>query len=262
MEVYLTSLFEQTDIYLLVLVRLLGFFVIMPVFGGTNVPMMVRIGLSVIIAGIIMSTQTITIAPYDENIIAYGVLILKEIAVGVILGFSVYFILATLYMAGQLIDFQIGFSMVSVFDPVSQLQVPVTGNIYYFMVSALMVVTNAHHAIFSALFYSYTALPIGISDVLSNELMEIILRVLSTYFVISIKIALPITGAILVMDAALGMMTKTAPQINIFSVGIPLKMIAGLTIIWATVDMLVPVSNNLFSQIYSNLFNVIKGMMP
>lgn len=262
MDVFLTDLFEQTDLYLLIVVRLLGFFVIMPIFGGTNVPMIVRIGLSVIVGGIILSTQAIGPVEYDNNVFAYGVLIAKEIVVGIIMGFSVYFILSTLYMAGQLIDFQMGFSMVSVFDPVSQLQVPITGNLYYFLIAAIMLVTNAHYTIFRALFYSYQALPIGVSDILSNEMMMTIINILSSYFVISVKIALPLTGAILVLDAALGLMTKTAPQVNIFSVGVPIKLIAGLLIIWTTSDMVIPVSSNLFSEIYNNLFEIIKGLMP
>lgn len=262
MDIFLTGLFEQTDLYLLIIVRLLGFFVIMPIFGGTNVPMIVRIGFSVAVAGIIISTQAVGPVEYDNNVFAYGVLITKEIVIGIILGFSVYFVLSTLYMAGQLIDFQMGFSMVSVFDPVSQLQVPITGNLYYFFVGVIMVVTNAHHTIFRALFYSYQVLPIGASDIFSNEVMMTVIRILSSYFVISVKIALPLTGAILVLDAALGLMTKTAPQVNIFSVGIPIKLIAGILIIWSTSDMIIPVSSNLFDEIYKNLFEIIKGLMP
>lgn len=260
MEIFLTSLFEQTDIYLLIIVRLLGFFVIMPIFGGTNVPNIPKLGLSMIIAGIILSTQTIEIVYYD-SVIAYAILIAKELIVGIILGFTVYLTMAVLYLAGQLIDFQIGFSMVSVFDPVSQIQVPVTGNLYYFFVSAIMVITGAHFTIFKALFYSYTAIPIGTSALISNEVITLFFNMLTSYFIISVKIAMPIMGAILVLDAALGIMTKTAPQLNIFSIGIPLKMIFGLWLIWSTSDMLMSVSDFLFNEIYTNLFNMIKGLM-
>lgn len=262
MDVVLTSLFEQTDIYLLIVVRLLGFFVIMPVFSGNNVPTITRIGLSVIIAGIIISTQSVGPVVYNNSIIGYSFLIIKEIVVGLILGFSVYLIFATLYLAGQLVDFQIGFSMVSVFDPLTQIQVPITGNLYYFLVSAIMVATNAHHTIFRALFYSYKALPIGASNVLSSELMSTLMKIITSYFIISVKIALPVIGAILVLDVALGLLARTAPQINIFSVGVPIKMIVGLIIIFVTSDMFIPISQNLFQEIYGNIFDIIKGLMP
>lgn len=262
MDIFLTGLFEQTDLYLLVVVRLLGFFVIMPIFGGDNVPATVRVGLSVIVAGIILSTQSISPIIYDNNVISYAVLIIKEAVVGIILGFSVYLVISTLYLAGQLIDFQIGFSMVSVFDPVTQLQVPITGNLYYFLICALMIVTNAHQIIFKALFYSFTVLPIGGSNILSNEVMSSIMSMISSYFVISVKIAMPMTGAILVLDTALGIMTRTAPQLNIFSIGIPLKLIFGLWLIWATSDMFIPISDFLFNEIFKNMFEIIKGLMP
>lgn len=262
MEIFLSGLFEQTDIYLLIIVRLVGFFVIMPIFGGNNVPAMTRMGLCVIVAGIIISTQQVGPIVYDDNIFAYALLILKELVVGIMLGFCVYMVLSTLYLAGQLVDFQIGFSMVSVFDPLTQIQVPITGNLYYFLVSAILILTNAHHTIFRALFYSYKVLPIGGSNILSNEVMSTFMVIISSYFIISVKIALPVMGAILVLDSALGLMARTAPQINIFSVGVPLKLLVGLIIIWATADMFKPVSDYLFEQIYENLFNIIKGLIP
>jgi flagellar biosynthetic protein FliR len=262
MEIFLSSLFEQTDIYLLIIVRLLGFFVIMPIFGGTNVPTMTRIGLSVVIAGIIISTQQVQPIIYYDNVFMYAFLVLKEVVVGIMLGFCVYIVIATLYLAGQLVDFQIGFSMVSVFDPLTQIQVPITGNLYYFLVSVILVVTNAHYTIFRALFYSYKVLPIGAANILSNEVMSTFMAMISSYFIISVKIALPIMGAILVLDSALGLMARTAPQINIFSVGVPLKLLIGLIIIWATADMFKPVSDYLFQLIYENLFNIIKGLIP
>ncbi len=262
MEIYLSGLFEQTDIYLLIVVRLLGFFVVMPIFGGANIPTITKIGFSVIVAGIILSTQTVGPIVYNDNIIAYILLVMKEIFVGLILGFTVYMVFSTLYLAGQLVDFQIGFSMVNVFDPVSQMQVPVTGNLYYFLVSALLVLTNSHYTIFRALFYSYKVVPIGGSTLLSNKVFETVLIIISSYFVIAFKIALPIIGSILILDTALGLMTRTAPQVNIFSVGMGLKLLVGLTILFTTTDTLIPISDYIFNDVYKNLINIIEGLMP
>lgn len=262
MEIFLSGLFEQTDVYLLIVVRLVGLFVVMPVFGGTNIPNMTKMGLCVMIAGIILSTQSVGPIVYDNNVVGYFILIFKELIVGLIMGYCVYIIFATLYLAGQLIDFEVGFSMVSIFDPATQLQVPITGNIYYFLVSAILVVTNGYHTIFRALFYSYKVLPIGGSNILSSQVMDGLMKMMASYFVIATKIALPVIGAMLVINAALGLMTKTAPQVNIFSVGIPLKMIVGLLIILFTLNMFTPVSDYLFQEIYKNLLNIIEGMMP
>lgn len=262
MNILLADLFEKTDIYLLIVVRLLGFFAIMPIFSGRNVPNITKVGLSVIIAGIIFSTQQVGPVQYNDNVIGYSLLIIKELVVGLLIGYSVYMVFSTLYLAGQLVDFQIGFSMVSVFDPISQIQVPITGNLYYFLVGTLLVATNADHTIFRALFYSYQVLPIGYADVLSGELMSNFMEIISNYFIIGFKISMPVLGTIMVMNTALGLMARTAPKINIFSVGIPLKMVAGLLIVAITINMFTPVSDFLFQEIYKNLFKTIQGMIP
>ncbi len=262
MDILLVSLFEYTDIYLLIVVRMLGFFTIMPIFSGKSVPNITKVGLSVIVAGIIFSTQQVGPVQYNDNIIGYSLLIVKELAVGLLMGYSVYMVFSALYLAGQLVDYQIGFSMVSVFDPVSQIQVPVTGNLYYFLVGALMVATNADHTIFRALFYSYQVLPIGYAEVFSAELMSNFMNVIAEYFIIAFKISMPVLGAIMVINTALGLMARTAPRINIFSVGVPLKLIAGLMILLITTDMFNPISDFVFQKVYENLFNVIQGMIP
>ena len=157
----MSNVFLKVDILLLVFVRFLGLFVTSPVFGGRNVPNYSKIGFSLIISTLLLSVkQNITVS-YDNHVIGYALLIMKELIIGMLLGFVVYLILSVFYLAGQLIDYQIGFTMVSVMDPLSQIQVPVTGNFYYLLVLILFLIRNGHHKLIQALFYSYDVLPIG-----------------------------------------------------------------------------------------------------
>ncbi|NLK20775.1 MAG: flagellar type III secretion system protein FliR [Epulopiscium sp.] len=257
----MSNVFLRIDILLLVFIRFLGFFVTSPIFGGSNVPTYSKIGLSFIMSTILLSTMPDVIITYDNHIIGYAVLILKEMVIGMLLGFVVYLLLSIFSLAGQLIDYQIGFSMVSVLDPLSNFQMPITGNLYYFIVIAILLITNGHHKLLQALFYSYQVLPIG-EAVFNNELIGNYIVILSNIFVISIKIAAPIIGSILILDVALGILARTAPQMNMFVIGIPLKLILGLLCLIVVMPLFRIIYDFVYQEMLRDLFRIIKGLVP
>ncbi len=260
---FLTNIYSNVDLYLILVIRMLGFLIIMPILGGQNIPMMTKIGLSLTVAAILITTHKFDVVYYEENVIGYLFLILKEFLVGYIIGFVVYSFFSIFYFVGQLVDFQIGFSMVSVFDPVSQTQVPITGNLYYFMICALFLISNGHHSFLRALIYSYDAVPLGGAVLIGNNgLVITFLHVVISFFLIGFKIAMPVVGAILVVDVSLGLLVKAAPQMHIFSVGVPIKLIIGLMIIYIILPLFLGVSNSVFSEINKSVFSTIKELMP
>lgn len=261
MEFLISNVFLRIDVLFLVVLRLLGFFVAAPIFSGRNVPTYVKIGLSFIIATLVLSTQDISVVLYEDHLLAYTILIVKEFMIGVIIGFTVYLILNSVFLAGQLMDFQIGFSMVNVLDPLSEIQVPITGNFYYFLVTAMLLAVNGHHTMFRALFYSYEVLPVG-QAILGSALVAEYLRMIGAFFVIAFTIASPVVGAIFILDVALGILTKAAPQMNIFVVGLPLKLILGILTLIVITPMFVTVSDFLFNEMYKYMFRMIEGMIP
>ena len=261
MDFLMSNVFLRIDILLLVFVRFLGFFATSPVFGGRNAPTYAKIGFSFIVSTIVLSTMPTMTVTYEDTILGYVLLVLKELTVGAIFGFLVYIILTIFYLAGQLIDYQIGFSMISVLDPLSNIQVPITGNLYYFMVLTILLVTNGHHKIIQALFYSYQVLPIG-QAVFNSELLGHYIVILSDIFIISIKVASPIIGAILILDFALGILARTAPQMNMFVIGLPLKLILGLACLVVVMPLFTMIYNYVSKELFEKLFFIIKGMIP
>ncbi|NLM14026.1 MAG: flagellar type III secretion system protein FliR [Epulopiscium sp.] len=261
MDFLISNVFLRIDIVLLVFVRFLGFFVTSPIFGGDNAPIYSKIGFSFIVSTILISTMPTMTVNYEDHILGYTILILKELTVGAIFGFLVYLILSIFYLAGQLIDYQIGFSMISVLDPLSNIQVPITGNLYYFMILTVLLITNGHHKIIQALCYSYQVLPIG-EAVFNNELVGNYIIILSDIFLIAIKVASPIIGAILILDFALGILARTAPQMNMFVVGLPLKLILGITCLIVVMPLFTMIYNYVAKELFEKLFLIIKGMIP
>jgi flagellar biosynthetic protein FliR len=167
------------------------------------------------------------------TLVAYIVLMAKEFLVGLMLGFIAFILISALYIAGQLIDMRIGFGMVNVFDPVSNIQIPITADFYIILATMFMLVTDGHHLIILTLAQSYQVLPIG-KMILSTNLIEQFIRMLIVIFEIGFKIAAPVTVAILVTDMALGIISKSIPQMNVFMLGMPIKVLLGLVVVFLT----------------------------
>lgn len=259
----LINMFSNSDIFLVIFIRMIGFITLMPVLGGRNIPVMARIGLCMILASVVYSSGNVTEIFYYDSIAGYILLLIKEFIVGFIIGFVVYFIFNIAYLAGFLTDQQIGFSMANIFDPITQTQVPITGNLYYFSLCMFLIVSNGHHFVINSIFYSYRALPIGSAVIIGNgSLFQVLIKIMSSFFITGISIALPIIGTVLITDLVLGVLVKTMPQMNVFVVGMPAKIFIGLFAILLVIPMFSNIYNIIYNQMSEAILNVIKVMMP
>lgn len=252
---------NKIDIFLLILVRMTGIFVVAPVFGARNFPTYMKIGLAFASAIIVTSVINPVNLSYFDSMIAYGILVFRELVVGIIIGFVAYLIFTAIFMAGEIIDMQMGFGVVNTIDPMSNVQVPMTGNFYYIFTILIFLLADGHHVLLSALFKSYDILPIG-SVVFNNSLIDVMISLVTDMFIIGFKIAAPIVLAILVTDIGLGILTKTIPQLNVFVVGIPIKIFIGLLIITVTIPAFVGIIGVLKDGMNNDIFMVVKEMVP
>lgn len=259
---FFVNIFNNADLFMLILVRILGFLVFLPVIGGTTGLSMVRLGLALSITTIIFVSGDIKEVVYINSIMGYFMLILKEFFVGLIIGYVAFFLFNAIYLGGQITDQQMGYSMANVFDPMTNTQVPITGNLYYFSLCVLFIANRGHHMIINTLFYSYKALPIGQASIVNNSgLIFGILNVTVEFFKIGFLLALPIIGVILVMDVALGVLVRAVPKMNVFVVGMPLKVLAGLLSLWIIVPTFSEIYYKVYMLISEYILNSIKVMM-
>jgi flagellar biosynthetic protein FliR len=259
----LLSFYQNIDLFLLILIRLLAFLFILPVFSGSNVPVFVKAGFSLFLAAIVYFSGNFERIPYDAHIFGYVLLMLKEFLVGFITAFIVNILFTVFYFIGQLVDFQVGFSMVSVFDPVSQLQVPITGNLFYLLVTILFVQSGGLGSMIYTIAKSYEILPVGEAFIAGNaSIMRYMVDIMVNYFILGVKFALPVVGTVLLVDIALGILTKAVPQMNVFVVGVPIKILVGLSVLY----LIIPVFGTIYSSIYEDavrfVMNALRGMMP
>lgn len=248
---------EALPIFLLIFCRVTAFFVVTPIFNHKNVPAIFKIGLGFFISLLIVSVH----GPSQAMIIdiQYFLLVIREVLIGIMMGFIVYLFFVTVQTAGGLIDMQIGFAMANIVDPVSGVSVPLLGNFKYMLMLVVFLMMNGHHYLLIGLMDSYLYMPIEnqwFSRMADGSLAQFITNAVISSIVIGIQVALPLMVAMFITDVGLGFLAKTAPQFNVFVIGFPVKIMLGLFLIF----LLMPGMAMIFEKIFTVMFNTLEQM--
>ncbi len=235
----------KLSLFILILARWTGMIILAPVFGARGVPTLIKIGLAVslslILYPLVLSWQP---AIPGEVLLLIG-LVIKESLIGLVIGFIIYALTAVLQGAGQLIDLQMGFTMGNIIDPVYGMQSPLMGNFQLVVATMLLLATNSHHYLIAAMVKSYTFIPLNFSSAPAGFIFYVNLA--ANIFALSAQIAAPVIGAILLADLGVGLLIRIVPQLNIFSVVFPLKILFGFFVL----VLMIP----LFGGTITHLFN-------
>lgn len=247
------------EYFLLILVRVSAMLALSPIFGARNIPLKIKAGLSIFLSLIIFQT----IKQIDLNyttMIGYSIIIIKEMITGLLIGFFANICMTIISFAGQMIDIDIGFSMATLFDPMNQVQETVSGNLYNYFILLMMLATNMHFFIIRALVDSFSVVPIGGILYKPDHMYRTFLQFMSDYMVIGFRIILPIFATILILNVVLGVLAKVAPQMNMFVIGLQLKVFFGFAVLIVTIIFLPNISEFVFSEMEKMVNLVIKGM--
>ncbi|OCT13802.1 flagellar biosynthetic protein FliR [Paenibacillus pectinilyticus] len=254
----MVAIIQAIPIFLLIFCRITSFFVVVPILSSRNVPMMFKVGLSVFISLIIFSTIGIDKTMPIDGI--YVLLIMREMLIGVLLGFLAYLFFTVVQTAGSFMDMQIGFSMASVIDPLSGTSTPMLGNLKYMIAILLFLSFDGHHYLIRAIIDSYQWVPIDnqlFNRIYDGQISDFLFQSLSKMFYLSFQLAAPIVAALFLTDLGLGLLTRVAPQFNIFVIGAPLKMILGFFLLVIVFPELV----SQFQQLFSTIFDYMEKML-
>jgi flagellar biosynthesis protein FliR len=241
----------QTQIFILVLTRVLMIMLALPFLGGSLVPSQVKIGLGFILAMFVFPWQTIQPASADAiPLIAFLQAILQEIIIGAIAGMAAIMIFGLFQVATKMMEMSSGFSSAQIFNPTLN----DTGSAYdqFFMIIIYLFffTINGHHVFLIGLQKTFQVLPVNSGiDRLMALTPDRLLALFSMMISSGVQMALPITGAILLADITLGLLSKVAPQIQVFFLGIDIKIWAGLIGIVFTLSYVMPTIRNLIGNI-------------
>ncbi|MFR4352140.1 MAG: flagellar biosynthetic protein FliR [Roseburia sp.] len=247
------------EILILILVRISCFVFAAPFFGTRNVPSQAKIGFSVLVAILIFASVDKTGMVYT-GIFGYAVIVLREGITGLLIGLAASICNSIILFAGNIIDMDIGLAMAQEFDPMTSSQVTITGNLYNYFLLLLLVVTNMHHYILRALIDSYQVIPVNGQVFDWGSLSNGMIQFMTDMFVIAFRIVLPVFACIMVLNCILGIMSKVAPQMNMFAVGIQMKVLAGFIVLLLTVILLPGIADFIFTEMKRMIVSMIEGM--
>lgn len=251
---------ENLEFFVLILVRISMFIFSAPIFSMPNLPRKVKAGLSLFLAIILFQ-----VLPYEplayQGVIGYAALVIKEAAAGLLLGFMANICTYILGFAGNITDMEIGFSMMSTLDPVTKTQTTITSTYYTHMVMLIILGTNLHYFIITAITDSFRFVPVGAVALRANSYV-IMSRFIVDYFIIGFRIVLPVFAATLLLNAVLGILAKVAPQMNMFVIGMQLKIFVGIFILFLVAGLLPSITDFIMDEMKTMITLIMESISP
>jgi len=247
------SVLVSPDYFILLLCRVGGLVFTSPIFGRVNIPTIVKIGLIASLTYLLFTAFPQTVAIQYSTLAGFALIIMGELLLGMALAYvtNIFFSL-TAFTAGQLIDMQIGYGIVNVYDIQNNTQIPMMGNVLNIMLILMFFAVNGHLRLIEMIYLTLERMPVGML-VFSPSIGITALELFSRAFLLGAMMALPILASGLMLEICLGMMMRAVPQIHMFVVGIPLKMLVGITIFAITLPAFVGFSSRIFDEMFTGL---------
>jgi flagellar biosynthesis protein FliR len=258
----LSLVFSQADIvrFGIVLFRVAGVMTFAPFFSSGAVSYQVRIALTLTATLAMAPSVSPGLLPSDLSLGTLLGVVMGEIAFGMMLGLVASFIFAGLQLAGQLAAFQLGFSIVNLIDPQSEVETSVVSFLYYYLGILLFLLINGHHWFFLAVGESFNYLPVqGIT--LHAPVINELVRLSSRMFVAGLQIAAPVLAMTIITDIVLGILGRAAPQINILIVSLPLKSLVGFAALSISFYFLPQLLGKYYLELHHDLFALLHRMV-
>ena len=247
------------EYFLMILVRISCFIFVAPFFGISGVPSRPKFGFAVFISLILYHILPAQALDYSD-VFGYAVIVVKEGITGLLIGFMANVCNSIVLFAGTIIDQNMGLSMATEYDPMTQTQAPITGTLYNYLVLLLLLASNLDQYLIRAIVDSYELIPISGQVFQTDSMLATFTTYLVDFFVLGFRIALPVFACIMIFNSVLGIMAKVAPQMNMFAIGMQLKILFGLLILFLTVQLLPYVSDFVFTEIKKMTVSIIQAM--
>ena len=244
--------------FLLIFSRLSAFMAIFPPFAWRGIPAPLRIFFALILSLLIalMWQGERPLMPADN--LAFVLAVAREITAGIILGFFVTLFLSTFLMAGQFMDHMAGLTMGGVFDPLFGSQVTYIGQFFYFFAFVLFLTVNGHHPLLLALQESFRIIPLA-GPWFSPALPQQFFKLFAGVFLLAFQIAAPVIVVMLILDMALGYLSRAMPQIHIFIISFSLKIMLTLAMLMLLLPYLEGILGYLFTRMAADFILVMES---
>jgi flagellar biosynthetic protein FliR len=230
--------------FVLALVRASAWVLIAPPFNARGIPARVKIGLAAALA--LAIAPGVATGPMPLDTAGFVNALLTQVFAGLTLGFLTYLLLSAVQAAGSLIDVVAGYSIATLYDPLSDAAVPVFGRFYQVVAIALLFAVDGHILLVRGFMRSFDAVPI--TGVQLAHVDRVLTHDLGVFFVSAIEIAAPVVAVMFVTELALGVLSRAAPQMNIFALGFTVRVFVVLGIVAVALPLVLPAMRHLVEQ--------------
>jgi flagellar biosynthesis protein FliR len=257
-----TFFFSMAEVvrFAIVLLRVAGLMVFAPFFSSRSIPAQVRVVLALVVTFSLVSSLNLAQIPAEFGLSQVVWAAVGEALFGMVLGLAATFIFAGMQMAGHLIGLQLGFSLINLIDPQSEVETTVVEFLENYIGLMFFLLLNGHHWFLTAVSESFTYLPIQGVHVNGSVVHEVV-RLSAQVFTSGLQIAGPVIAASVIADVVLGVIGRAAPQIHILVVGMPLKTLVGLTFLSLSFYFLPRFFDQAYTQLYRNLSSLLHAMV-
>lgn len=255
-----TFSYADLEFFLLVLVRVSCFVFIAPFFSMSNTPKRVRIGLSICVAVLLYQVVPRRGVSYD-TLLGYFIIVMKEAVTGLLVGFAANLCSTIVTFAGHIADMEMGLSMANMMDPTTKQNATITGVYYNYMVLLMLMISGMHRYLLKALAETYLLIPVNGVVLEGDSMLAAILGFVSDYIIIGFRICLPIFAVMIILNAVLGVLAKVSPQLNMFAVGIQMKVLVGISILFLSTAMLPGAADFIYTQMKKTIVTFVEAMM-
>lgn len=246
-------------VFFMVFIRISSLILSVQAFFPSDTPALLKIGLSMVVSMIISPLLDSSAIISINSLMGLIPLVFKEIIVGLSMGFIINLIFSIAQMAGQMMDFSIGFSMMTLFDPISSENLSVMGRVLYWLSLMVFMLVDGHLIVVKALIDSFKVVALGGFTFLPQHSTYMV-HIIFEFFVIGIKIAIPIILILLITEIVLGLVSRVMPQLNAMILGMPIKLLVGLSAFGVLIPMIMKVIVTNFGRlddIFTEYFNIL-----
>lgn len=252
---------DELEYFMLIFSRVSCLIFAVPFFSMNNTPRRVRVGLSFVVSILLYYSMANKPVLVYTTLWSYAVLVLKEAITGLLMGFACNICITVVGFAGRIIDMETGLSMASLMDPSTRENMSITGMIYNYAITLILIITGIYEYILQALAESFTVIPIAGAIFRSDKMLDAMLKFMSDYILIAFRICLPMFAVMILLNAILGILTKVAPQMNMFAVGMQMKVLVGLVVLFLTTGMLPGISDRIYTEIKTMMVAFVEAIM-
>jgi flagellar biosynthetic protein FliR len=220
------------QVFLLIMMRMNSMMIIAPFFSSGVIPFRVKAIISFLITLVIFPVIAKDGYIIPGDIGGYSLLIIKEVLIGLYLGFLVSLIFTAFQLAGEYYSVLTGFGFSEVMDPLAQVSIPLIGQLKNMIGLLVFLVLNGHHFLIKAIYRSYELVPlVTFGEGVYEGLIKYVVYSMSGMFIVALKIALPVLATVFLVEVSLGILAKAAPQMNILMLGFPIKIVVAFGVL-------------------------------